>query len=140
MIIAVILIPVILIASAVLSLNALKKAEAERFLRFRNKKDNKTAEEMYHFMFKLLKAEGITHGLHGEPPTEFAVRADKSLGKENISLSEIMPVFEKLEFSHFDLEPEEYDSLSSYIDALYDETVTKQNRFKRLSRRLKFNK
>jgi hypothetical protein len=136
---AVALIPVVLAAAVAIALRALKKAEAAMFARFKDKADNKTAEEMYRFMFRLLKAEGITVRT-GETPVAFAKRTDMEMNGKNLSLSEVMPVFEKLEFSGFDLTPGERASLYGYVSALYHEAVLGKKRPKRLLRRIMFSR
>jgi len=142
MITALSLIPIIIFVSVYMSLKALTKAERDKFDKFQNAHDNKTAEEMYRFMLKLLKSEGIVSGMRGEPPTQFAERVDSTIPFYNMEqkLSDIMPVFEKLEFSNFDLNTEEYASLYEYVAALYGITVTQRKGLSKLSRRIKFNK
>jgi len=132
------LIPLTLILAAVLALNSLKRKEQNRFARFKDGRDGASAEEMYLFMFKILAVEGIEK-LRGEQPTEFAARVDGVLNGEG-TLAEIMPIFEKLEFSDFDLSEEEYAALYGYIDGLYAEAVGKRKAFTKLFRRIKLNK
>jgi len=133
------LIPVILAIAAAIYLNAVKKSEERRFSRFKNNRDSRAAEEMYLFMFRILAIEKIGK-LTGEQPTGFALRTDSLLNKENLSLSDNMPLFEKLEFSDFDLTADEYDSLFNYVDALYGEIVRSKNVFTRILRRIELNR
>ncbi|MDR0198050.1 MAG: transglutaminase domain-containing protein [Oscillospiraceae bacterium] len=136
---AVALIPFVLAASVIIALRAVKKSETAKFARFKDNADNETAEEMYRFMFRLLKARGVT-AKTGETPVGFASRVDSELNSEKLSLSGIMHIFEKLEFSNFELTREEYASLYEYVDALYGETVLEKKGLKRLFGRIKFGR
>ncbi|MCL1865986.1 MAG: transglutaminase-like domain-containing protein [Oscillospiraceae bacterium] len=135
----------------------LNKAEESKLTRFRNGgKDggdfNKTAEEMYRFMFKLLKYKGI-RTTKGEPPLDFGRRVDSAFSEaaegevpfaESSPLSDVMPIFEKLEFSDGQtdeniLTKEEYDSLYKYVSALYEKVISESRVGERLVRKYNMN-
>jgi hypothetical protein len=122
----------------VILLRALKKAESAKFAGFKQAGDNKTAHELYRFMFRLLESEGFT-AFTGETPLEFAERID-SQRLLRLSLGEIMPVFEKLEFGDAALTRAEYDSLYEYIAVLYNEFVLRKKLPKKLLRRIKYGR
>ncbi|MCL1831882.1 MAG: hypothetical protein FWG45_03090, partial [Oscillospiraceae bacterium] len=152
------------IVAIVLMLRRLKRAEEDKFARWRGfgegadideGTNRKRAAEMYRFMFRLLKSQGID-SVSGEPPSKYAERVDTRLCASNspdtpdsgetpftARLSEVMPAFTKLEFAdenHTTLSQGEYDSIFDYVTALYDKTVRARNALERLSGRIKFRK
>jgi transglutaminase-like putative cysteine protease len=154
-VVLILLVLIVMVGGAVIFLKSLEKAESQKLARFKNAKNtdlNSTADEMYRFMFRLLKSEGI-RTLSGEPPLEFGERVDREMqlsqiGDESsptLSLSEIMPVFEKLEFSDTEsaenvLTREEYESLYEYVAALYEKVVFVRKPVERVVKRFKFGR
>jgi hypothetical protein len=142
MIIIIIMIPIAITVGVMLGLRSIKKAETLKLSRFKNECDNKNAGELYRFMFGLLSSEGVS-AKTGETPLEFAQRTDDVLeleGVNSLKLSSIMPTFEKLEFSDFDLTHDEYNSLYEYVECLYKRAVTDKKPAERLIKRIKFSR
>jgi transglutaminase-like putative cysteine protease/phosphate/sulfate permease len=129
----------------------LSSAESKKFARYRSAGGKESAVsdemamEMYRFMFKLLKAEGVRVS-SGEPPLEFGERTDREVPiTEDISLDAIMPVFEKLEFSALSgtadvLTHDEYDAMYEYLHSLYGKVVLEKKFFERTVRRFKYGR
>jgi hypothetical protein len=138
------MIPAVIIAWTISVMKRLEKAESSKFARFMNRADSDAAGQMYRFMFKLFKSEGVRI-MPGEPPLEFGERADREIPVPEKSLSEIMPVFEKLEFSDIAeadsiLSQDEYNALYEYVSALYEKVVTGKKPMERTVRRFKYGR
>jgi transglutaminase-like putative cysteine protease len=145
------LLAILLGAVVLAAFRRLKRAEEEKFARWKEYSDDSgaSAEEMYQFMFRLLKSEGI-EARSGESPLEFAERVDRraeaaaeSAQSESplLKLSDVMPIFERLEFEEdalVVLTPEEYGAIYEYVTALYEKTVLSKNAAARVAGRVRF--
>jgi hypothetical protein len=123
----------------------LKSAENRKFARYESAVSDSVAMEMYRYMFRLLRIEGVRVS-RGEAPLEFSERADRLIPvTDDGALEAVMPVFEKLEFADISenselLTADEYKALYEYVYGLYGKAVLEKKGFERIFRRFKFGK
>lgn len=127
----------LIVVLTVLFIKALQRAERKRLERFKAVRTRKTAGEVYSFIVRLLKTEGLTAET-GELPSEFALRAKDALNTD-IDFSEIMFILEKLEFSEEELTEAEYSALGEFAAELYKKTVTEKGFFTGILRKIVIN-
>lgn len=121
------------IAAVFAFINSVKRKNEKRMKNFRKSKDTVIAvKNMYDFIMKLFGVTDIVpEGT--ELPEQFAKRADeklKELGVE-ISLSEVMKIIEKAEFSAGDISEEERTEVYTFTKKLYALILANSGKIKR---------
>ena len=110
--------------------------EMRLFRVFAGKEPRNAVKEMHKFITRLLAKNELIR-TEGELPRMFAVRVDKNnpCGSKNFSYRHTVRIIEKAEFGKPEISPvteDERQLVLAYVTKLYEETVLKKKRLKRI--------
>lgn len=121
---------ILVIVSGIAFILNTKKRIEKLFSSFRSSEPTAAVKKMYRFIFSLLTLCDIEQN-SGELLADFAERIDK-LTAVNTKMSELVPLFEAIEFGKEDVNESEREKVFEYVRALYGKIIGEQSFIKRI--------